>query len=370
MLLALLTAATATATAAPVDYRDDASWLCRPGRADACAPDARRTVVARDGGMRTERVVPARAPKADCFYVYPTASLDPGDNSDMVPGVEERGQAASQVAAFAQVCRIFAPVYRQVTLTALRAGRMASGDWGMAYGDVREAFANYLARDNDGRPFVLIGHSQGSALLKQLVADVIDGKPLAKRMLSAILPGTTVLVPKAGGIGGDFKALPLCRAARETGCIVTWASYRDTAPPPANGLFGKSGDPVMVAGCTNPAKLDGGATSLDAVFGFPWWRTGFVQYLAPADWAAGNMPVPTRIARSSGLVSGECMTRGSFTYLAVHVAAGGLAPVMAPAMVGDAAYPEWGLHVMDVHLVQGDLVRLVAAQADAWAAGR
>ena len=82
------------------------------------------------------------------------------------------------------------------------------------------------------------------------------------------------------------------------------------------------------------------------------------------------MPVPTRIARSPGLVSGECMTRGPFTYLAVHVAAGGLAPVMAPAMVGDAAYPEWGLHVMDVHLVQGDLVRLVAAQADAWAAGR
>jgi len=118
MLGLILLAAAAQTAAVPADYRDDANWLCRPGRADACAPDATRTVVARDGTMRAETVARDSAPKADCFYVYPTASLDPGDNSDMVPGVEERGQAASQVAAFAQVCRIFAPVYRQVTLTA------------------------------------------------------------------------------------------------------------------------------------------------------------------------------------------------------------------------------------------------------------
>jgi hypothetical protein len=372
MLLALIAA---TVAATPVDYRDAANWLCRPGRADACVPDATRAVVGLDGAMRSERVRPARAPKADCFYVYPTASNDPTPNSDMMPGIEEQGQAASQFAAFAQVCRTFAPIYRQVTLTTLHQGAaaLAAADWALAYGDVRAAFHDYLARDNDGRPFVLIGHSQGSALLKRLVSDEIDGTPLSRHLLSAILPGTTVLVPKDKDIGGDFKMLPLCRSNRQTACIVTWASYRDTAPPPANGLFGKSSDPAMVAGCTNPAALGGGAAPMDAVVGFPWWSKGFVQYRPPADWSVAGQVVPTRFARIPGLVSGECVSRGAFTTLAIHVGedrADGVARVLDPAIVGDAAYPEWGLHVMDVHLVQGDLVRLVAAQSRAWRANR
>lgn len=349
--------------AAAVDYRDPAAWLCRPGRVDACVPDAVRTVVAADGGRTTEIVPRAGAPKADCFYVYPTASNDSGANSDMVVGIEEKGQAASQFAAFAGVCRTFAPVYRQVTLTALHAGRLAQADWGLAYGDVRAAFADYLAHDNAGRPFVLIGHSQGSALLKRLVAEEVDGRPLARRLLSAVLPGTTVLVPRGRAVGGDFRALPLCAKPEQTGCIVTWASYRDTAPPPATALFGRVHDRTMAAGCTNPADLGAGPDDpparLDTVAGFPWWHNGFVQYRAPADW-----PFATRFARVAG-VSGRCVAAGDFSYLSVDIA-GPAAAVMAPAVVGDAAYPEWGLHVIDIHLVQGDLVRLVAAQTAAW----
>ncbi|QXQ06754.1 DUF3089 domain-containing protein [Sphingosinicellaceae bacterium] len=377
----------ATATAAPVDYRQPGTWLCRPGRADACALDAARTVVSLTGTMRAETVKRDPAPKADCFYVYPTASLDPTPNSDMVAGVEERGQAASQFAAFGSVCRTFAPIYRQVTLTALRNALVApatgagnslsriSGDWALAYGDVVAAWHDYLAHDNDGRPFVLIGHSQGSMMLKRLIAEEIDGKPVSARMVSAILPGTAVLVPKGKDVGGDFKALPLCRSDRQTGCIVTWASYRDSPPPPANGLFGRSPDPGLEAGCTNPARLGGGAAPLDGVFGFPWWVKGVVQYRQPATgWTVGGAPVPTRFARIPGLLSGECVTRGGVSYLAVHVdpgLAGGLGDQVAgPDTVGDAAYPEWGWHVMDITIAQADLVRLVARQTEAWRTAR
>ncbi len=400
MLFALL--AVAAAAAAP-DYRDEAAWLCRPGRIDPCTPDPVRSVAVPGGSLRPEPVTADAGARADCFYVYPTASNDAGDNSDMVPGLEERGQAMSQAAAFAPVCRVFAPAYRQVTLTALHAGRIATADWGMAYGDVRAAFADYLAHDNGGRPFVLIGHSQGSLLLKRLVKEEIDGKPVAGRMLSAILPGTAVLVPAGKDVGGDFRGVPLCRAAGQTGCVVTWASYRDGAPPPANALFGRSADPALVAGCTNPAALVGaapggagggaapldvtrggaapldvtrggaapldvtrsGAAPLDAIIGFPWWRGGFVQYRAPADW-----PAPTRFVRVPGALTGRCVERGGIRYLAVDAthATGIAAAVLDPATVGDAAYPEWGLHVMDVPLVQADLVRLVAAETAAWRA--
>lgn len=370
----------AAAAAAPIDYRAADNWLCRPGRQDACAGDIAASLVTLDGKIGPEPVPVQHAPAADCFYVYPTASLDPTPNSDMVAGVEERGQAASQFAAFRSVCRTFAPIYRQVTLTALRAGMGAKpptlapgADWDMAYADVRAAWRDYLAHDNKGRPFVLIGHSQGSMMLKRLVAEEIDGKPMQARLLSAILPGVAVLVPKGKDIGGDLSALPLCRSTSQVGCVVTWSSYRDAAPPPPNALFGRSANPAMEAGCTNPASLASGSAPLDAIMGFPWWIGGVVQYRLPATgWSVAGAVLPTRFARLPGLLSGRCAVGDTVSYLSVHVnpgAAGGLAAaVTSPETVGDTAYPEWGWHVMDITIVQGDLVRLVGQQTRAWQA--
>ena len=53
----------------------------------------------------------AANPSADCFYVYPTISRDPTDNSDLVPGIEEQAVAAVQLARFASVCKTYAPIY-------------------------------------------------------------------------------------------------------------------------------------------------------------------------------------------------------------------------------------------------------------------
>lgn len=333
--------------AAAVDYRQPDAWLCRPGHADACA----------------EGPAPARPPAADCFYVYPTTSMDAGANSDMTPGIEERGTVAAQFAAFRSVCRQFAPIYRQVTLPGLRSlfGKTPMTiDREMPYADVRAAWRDYLARDNHGRPFVLIGHSQGSNALRRLVAEEIDGTPLQARLLSAILPGATVEVPAGSDVGGSFKSVPLCRADTQTGCVVTWASFRDTAPPPANALFGRTATPGMVAGCTNPAALGGGSAPLGAVLGFPWWQGGVAQYRPPAGTAAAPR------FRNVASLSGECRSDGGADYLAVHV--DGDDPLTAAVAIGDTAYPEWGWHVVDVAIVQGDLVQLVARQTAAWRA--
>jgi hypothetical protein len=333
--------------------------------------------------MRSESVVPAAAPKADCFYAYPTASNDPTPNSDMVPGVEERGQAESQFAVFSSVCRTFAPVYRQVTLSALHAAMAGSpassdksyltqikADRNLGYEDIKSAWHAYLQNENHGRPFILIGHSQGSLMLKRLLADEIDGKPLAGRLVSAIIPGINVLVPKGKDFGGDFKALPLCREESQTGCILTWQSYRDAPPPPQNALFGRSKKPELEAGCTNPAQLKGGEAPLDAVVGFPWWINGTVQYKLPASgWSVAGKTIPTRFARVVGMLSGKCVSTNGLSYLSVHVnpeAGRGLSrTITAPATVGDATYPEWGWHVMDIPIVQANLVDLVDRQIHA-----
>ena len=139
--------------AAP-DYTQDATWLCRPGRADACAAPLATTIVAANGATSTTDVASAKAPATDCFYVYPTVSTDPTPNSDMVENRAETNVAVAQFAAFRSVCRPFAPLYRQVTLAALRdvmLGKASTADRIMAYRDVVAAWADYLKRDNRGR---------------------------------------------------------------------------------------------------------------------------------------------------------------------------------------------------------------------------
>ena len=201
----------------PNDYSDPKTWLCRPGGKDACAIDETTTVVAADGKLSRETW--SADPKApiDCFYVYPTISTDPTPNSDMNPDPAEMNVIKQQFARFASKCLPYAPVYRQVTLAGLRRmlapGAAITLDQGLQYDDVKDAWNSYLQHDNKGRGFVLVAHSQGSFILNRLIREEIDGKPIQSRMLSAILLGTTLAVPKGKDVGGSFQHVPLCQVS-------------------------------------------------------------------------------------------------------------------------------------------------------------
>jgi hypothetical protein len=367
----LIAAAALQASPAPVpDYAQDAAWLCRPGRADACAANQDVTVIRADGKRKTERFRPAAAPAFDCFYVYPTVSLDPGANSDMIAGDEERQVAMAQAARFAAACRVFAPMYRQVTLGALRAamtGQPNPGDRAMALADVTAAWNDYLARDNKGRGVVLIGHSQGAGVLKTLIAQSIEGRPIQRNIVSAMLIGTNVAVPQGRDVGGDLKRLPLCRTVGQYGCVVTYTSFRADAPPPADSRFARVPDTGMVAACTNPAALTGGKAVADSVLG----AQGAGQASAkPGSWTRDAVAVATPFVKVPGLISTECVSAGGFTYLAVTVNADPADP-RTDTIVGDVTYqgrvlPDWGLHLIDMPVVMGNLVTLADTQAKAW----
>ena len=230
-LVALAAPASAqeTALAAPPDYANPADWLCLPGRDDPCSRPLPTTELGPNGYGASAPVTPAANPPIDCFYVYPTVSRDPGDNSDLVPGPEERAVAWVQFARFRTICRTFAPMYRQATLTALRkamAGAPIARKFEPAYADVIAAWRYYLAHYNQGRPFVLIGHSQGSIMIERLIAGEIENSPAASRMLSAVIAGFNVEVPEGKLVGGTFKRTPLCSRTGETGCVLAWTSFR------------------------------------------------------------------------------------------------------------------------------------------------
>lgn len=352
------------------DYANADNWLCRPGRADACAIDLSTTVVSAGGALTREEFHAEIDPAIDCFYVYPTVSMQPVANADMSVDAEERAVVKLQFARFASKCRLFAPLYRQMTIAQLRkalAGEGA-GDQAMAYGDIVDAWNYYLKHDNHGRGVVLIGHSQGSGELKHLLQQEFDGKPLAKQLVSAILAGTHVFVAKGSDAGGTFRTIPLCRETGQTGCVIVYNSFRATSPPAADALTERSDDPVLVDACTNPADLAGGSGTLKPYFAAHERGFGNTQPALP--WAKDGPDVTTPFVTVPGMLSAECASNANATYLAISVHPDPSGK-RADDFRGDVfthgqVRPRWGLHVVDVELAMGNLLDIVEAQARAW----
>jgi hypothetical protein len=355
----------------------DASWLCRPGRQDACTVDLRTTIVKADGGFSREGWKAEPDAPIDCFYVYPTVSTDATPFSDMTADPAEVNVVRQQFARFGSVCRLYAPLYRQVTLAGLRAA-IAGGGGGVAlstgpqYDDVRDAWKHYLAHDNRGRGVVLIGHSQGSFILTELIRQEIEGKPIQSQLVSAILLGATLAVPQGKDVGGSFQHVALCRKPAQVGCLVTYVSFRATSPPPANTRFGKVTEPGMVAACTNPAALSGGSAVLQSYF-FADGRS--IIGMAPApQWVMPGRPIETLWVSVPGLVSARCASNEHASYLEVTVHGDRADPrtddIRGDLGVGNQILTDWGLHLIDVNVAMGNLVDMVKQQSRAWTSRR
>lgn len=380
ILLATAVAARGTAEAAnPYPgyiseiYSAPENWLCRPDKDDVCDHDLDTTVVRASGQTRLERWRPAIHPKVDCFYVYPTISTDRTGNSDLVPGEDQELFVVRQQAArLGSECRVFAPVYRQVTLTALTArlsGNPIESDSALAYGDVVDAWKHYIANDNGGRGVVLIGHSQGSAHLTALIRDEIDPSPeLRDRLVSAMLLGTSLQVPEGEKVGGDFQSVPLCSSRDETGCAIAYASFRADAPPPDNSLFGAGRQEGWQAACVNPASPGGGSGVLHPYLPTDGRSLPITPPGGAIDWVDPSIGVEIRTSYVTlpDFVEAECAESDGFTYLAITVHGDPSDPRIDD--IGGDLTPEWGLHLVDVNVAMGDLVALVTRQGRAWCA--
>jgi len=348
------------------DYAKDSTWLCLPGRADICSTPIPTTALKPKGYGSTGESVVAKDPPLDCFYVYPTVSTDKGMNSDLIVDNSEKLATQVQFARFASVCRTFAPIYRQMTLSAVAAfsaGGNIDAAAALAYDDVLAAWRNFVRTRSNGRPYVLIGHSQGSLLLQQLIAREIEPVPaLAARMKLAILPGFDLFVPQGALVGGTFKKTPLCSDAGETGCVISWVSFREKNVPPDGAMFGYAAIPGMTVGCVNPARP--GATDWVPLDSYLYARSSLPVPGGPIQWSSEGPP-PTAYLHAKGLVSGKCVNDGQRGYLSIRTNAdpkdkrtdrvGGEVALLGMFL------PGWGMHLADVPEALGDLVREVGA---------
>jgi hypothetical protein len=363
VIAALAPAQPAQPTPAAPDYAQQSSWICLPGRSDTCSKPVATTELTASGyGARTDSKA-AADPPVDCFYVYPTVSHDAGMNSDLDVS-EELPTTQAQLAPFGSVCRTYAPLYRQMTLGSI-AAVLAGGDvkaaGELAYSDVQNAWREYLAKYNKGRPFVLIGHSQGSLMLQELIKREIEGKPIARQMVRAIIPGFDVFVPQGRLVGGTFKSTPLCSSDGETGCVMAWSGYREGSQPPEEAMFGWA-PPGMTVGCTNPAHP--ASTKWEPLDSYWYSRSSYAVPGGPIQWSTEGPP-PTPFLRTEGLVQARCVNDGRRGYLSVRTVKtpGSKRTDRIPGEVGVGGLflPGWGMHMVDMNIGEGDLVREVGA---------
>jgi hypothetical protein len=300
------------------------------------------------------------ASKFDCFYVYPTVSREKSANANLAVQLAEVDAAIAQVSRFSSVCRVWAPMYHQVTVTALASGLAANPrPDSVAYDSVLSGWKDYLAHDNHGRPIIFIGHSQGSAMLIRLLSSQVDPNPkLRARTVVAILAGGNVAVPTGKAVGATFHHLPLCTAPSQTGCVIAYSSF--PSQPPANSLFGVPGQGVSLqsgqheagvqVACVNPASIAGRSSLL-------------TPYFLSATSTPPPPPLTTLWVTYPGLYSASCQHAGAATWLNV-----GTVDVAGRPVVTQALGPTWGYHLVDINLTLGNLVDDVRGQESAYSA--
>lgn len=224
---ALIAGCASTPDRAPIDYARAAHWLALPGQPSAAA------LTPKGGGFLDLQ----RYAHADVFYVHPTTSMRADVRNAPIddPQAEAQGRLMlmAQATPFNGVARVYAPRYRQITLPTYGLDEEAQqAPSNRAYADVRRAFAYYAAHYNQGRPFFLVGHSQGASHAQRLLSEAIQGTPLELRLVAAYLPGQPI--PRTV-FTQDLTRIPACTRAAQTGCAAVW------------GVFGEGGAADLAA---------------------------------------------------------------------------------------------------------------------------
>ena len=344
-------------------YADPKAWLCRPDLpAGACRADLTSTEIRPD---RSRAVVPhvAAAPaRVDCFYVYPTVDLGvlPGNHTDFTDLAPMARTALAQAARLGEVCDVYAPLYRQVTIgTYLSTEAGLEERLGVAFSDVADAFAHYLGQHNHGRKIVLVGHSQGAEMVTRLLKRYFDDDPaLRERLLVAMPIGGQFEVPKGKVVGGSLAHVPLCTKPGETGCVVAFRSYRaeSTVSPPGRWVP-RAGNETA---CVDPIRLDRPEQR--------WFsRAYFPVTGSRGRWIHDVEGVSTPFVVFRDLYTGRCVegARGD-RRLSISAAPGPGDTRASPLDLGAMAFDtSMGLHVLDMQFPQGDLIELIARRAAA-----
>jgi len=335
------------------DYETPDAWAALPGRDDTAdlSPPGMSPRVADD------------AARVDVFYIHPTTYLTSDGWNASIDKEEPRyvidnAVMAHQASAFNLAGRIYAPRYRQAGIYAFMEPWAELDDpqgplaLDLAYQDIARAFETYIRIHNNGRPFILAAHSQGSLHLIRLMQDYLKRPDLKSRLVAAYPLGMSMPVH----LFGDLLAhIPPCAEPDQTGCLVSFNSFGPDGDPTVwfeQQRIWEGNELVPVAGrplnCTNPLswKADGDVASADL-------NKGAIPY---ADAMSDELPV-TSLADPRMLdVSVQC--RDGIAYM----------DRLPPDEFGELVFENEDYHVYDYNLFYGSIRENAALRAAAYIA--
>lgn len=322
----------ATAGGGP-DYTKDASWVSRPGTQSDPAlwlPDG---------------VSQSTSGKAAIFFIHPTTYLENDRwNAPLEAGGDTEFRTRlfveSEASAFNGVGQVWAPNYRQAAFGAfLLDSQDAQHALDFAYLDVAAAFDEFLKEAGE-KPIILAGHSQGALHLMRLLREKVAGKPIARRLVAAYVVGWPI------DTRSDLPAIgvPSCRTPTQTGCILSWMSFKTPSNPSLivgewkkkRGLTGLKRDADDIL-CVNPL-------------------TGTQNGAAPASSNPGTL-VPTVNFGTASLVAGRVGAHCDKGLLIID----GQIPPLGPYVLPGNNY-----HVYDYALFWGAVRRDAERRLEAW----
>ncbi len=193
----------------------------------------------------------------DVFYIYPTIYGDASPANMDINNAALRKTAEhlmdAQAGAYSKTANLFAPYYRQMSFAKLdpKTDMFQNTYFKLGYADVSRAFEYYLKHLNQGRPFILAGHSQGAMVLMTLMREQFNNPQLQKKLVAAYLIGYSVTQK-------DFITYPWMKpatGATDTGVII---SYNTQSPDATDS-------PVLLPGayCINPLNWTTDGTPAD-----------------------------------------------------------------------------------------------------------
>jgi len=198
----------------PLDYTDLDNWAVHPQNTPSQLDFVEKEITPYD---------------VDIFYIHPTITTSRKNsawngnvNDDVYRQSTLNTAIKYQCSAWYGLGRTFAPFYRDAHIRSFQDQfKKVGGDDALrfAYEDIKTAFKHYLKHENNGRPIVLVSHSQGTLHAGKLLKDFFENQPLQKQLVAAYLVGIAIK-------SEYFQNIPFMTSPSETGGFVTWNTYK------------------------------------------------------------------------------------------------------------------------------------------------
>lgn len=164
----------------------------------------------------------------DTIYLYPSAYGINGEVDEDIADIDDVNMrlmaiyyASSQASIFEESTNLYAPYYRQLTVNSL-VDMIEESPESLQYiasQDIYNMLDYYFENCNEGRPFILAGHSQGSVWLTVVLENYMKEHPeYYERMVAAYVIGYSVTEEYLD----RNPHLKFAEGAEDTGVIISY----------------------------------------------------------------------------------------------------------------------------------------------------